>query len=78
MDAYCGARELCLSVPFLLYNCTGLLLTITESNHERNGHALIIPPSYSLAGNESCLVGKQGLALLPSELESNPCPHLIR
>uniref|UniRef100_A0A453S1U3 Vacuolar protein sorting-associated protein 13 VPS13 adaptor binding domain-containing protein n=1 Tax=Aegilops tauschii subsp. strangulata TaxID=200361 RepID=A0A453S1U3_AEGTS len=37
-DAHSGARELCLSVPFLLYNCTDLLLTVTEISYERSGH----------------------------------------
>ncbi|XP_073012455.1 intermembrane lipid transfer protein VPS13 isoform X2 [Typha latifolia] len=75
MDAYCGARELCLSVPFLLYNCTNRLLTIIESNQERTRSSLTIPSSYNIIGGERHLAGKDGLALLslgcfPSKISS--------
>jgi hypothetical protein len=64
MDARSGARELYLSVPFLLYNCTDLLLTITESSYERSGSALMIPSSFELDGHARHL---QKMASLVSE-----------
>ncbi|KAF8712705.1 hypothetical protein HU200_028469 [Digitaria exilis] len=64
MDARSGARELYLSVPFLLYNCTDLLLTITESSYERTGSTLVIPPSFELDGHSRPLLQKTGLSLV--------------
>ncbi|OEL27452.1 putative vacuolar protein sorting-associated protein 13A [Dichanthelium oligosanthes] len=64
MDARSGARELYLSVPFLLYNCTDLLLTITESSYERSGSTLVIPPSFELDGHARHLLEKNGLSLV--------------
>jgi len=70
MDAFCGAREIRLYVSFLLYNCTGLVLTIVDGNHERKGSAQVIPSSYHFFADEHLLSGKQGLPLLSSESES--------
>jgi hypothetical protein len=67
MDARSGARELYLSVPFLLYNCTDLLLTITESNYERSGYALMIPSSFELDGHARHLLQKNGLSLVSED-----------
>lgn len=67
MDANSGARELYLSVPFLLYNCTDLLLTITESSCERNGSTLVIPSSFELDGQTRHLLGKNGLFLVSED-----------
>ncbi|XP_074563233.1 LOW QUALITY PROTEIN: uncharacterized protein LOC141819877 [Curcuma longa] len=67
MDAYCGAREICLSVPFLLYNCTGLFLTILDVNSEGTGNAIVIPPSYNETEEKHLLTQNDGLAFLSSE-----------
>jgi hypothetical protein len=61
MDARSGARELYLSVPFLLYNCTDLLLTVTESSSERSGPTLVIPPSFELDGYARHMLEKGAL-----------------
>lgn len=74
MDAFCGAREMCLSVPYLLYNCTGLLLTVVESTHERNGSAFVIPSNYYMVGHRQLSSEERGLALLSSEIESSAGP----
>ncbi|WOK94697.1 hypothetical protein Cni_G03402 [Canna indica] len=71
MDSSCGAREICLSVPFLLYNCTGLFLTVVDVNSEGKGSAVDIPSSYIEIEQKQLLPGKNGLALIPSELGSS-------
>lgn len=48
MDAFCGARELLVSVPFLLYNCSGLPLTISKFDVERAEELFILHPCYHL------------------------------
>ncbi|KAJ6846034.1 uncharacterized protein M6B38_278325 [Iris pallida] len=67
MDESCGAREICLSVPFLLYNCSGLLLTIVTSKHVTKGNAQVIPSSYQLIEDEQLSSEKEGLPILTSE-----------
>lgn len=69
MDARSGARELHLSVPFLLYNCTDLLLTVTESSYERSGSTLVIPPSFELDGHSRHLLQKSGLSLVDPSIQ---------
>ncbi|VAI88392.1 unnamed protein product [Triticum turgidum subsp. durum] len=66
-DAHSGARELCLSVPFLLYNCTDLLLTVTEISYERSGSTLLIPCSFELDGHTRHVLGKNGLSLVSED-----------
>lgn len=74
MDTYCGAREMCLSVPYLLYNCTGLFLTILDSSQERNGSAFAIPSNCYMIGHRQLSSEKHGLALISSEIEPSPGP----
>ncbi|CAO2190040.1 unnamed protein product [Urochloa humidicola] len=69
MDARSGARELYLSVPFLLYNCTDLLLTVTESSYERSGSTLVIPPSFELDGHARHMLEKNGLSLVDPSVQ---------
>lgn len=69
MDAHSGARELYLSVPFLLYNCTDLLLTVTESSSERSGSTLMIPPSFEFDGHARHLLEKSGLSLVDPSVQ---------
>ncbi|XP_058105015.1 uncharacterized protein LOC131248653 isoform X2 [Magnolia sinica] len=71
MDAFCGARELCISIPFLLYNCTGLPLTISDCGNENKGSAYPIPSCYNLVGLEKLLARKQGLALVSFDQDSS-------
>lgn len=66
-DAHSGARELYLSVPFLLYNCTDLLLTVTEISYERSGSTLLIPCSFELDGHTRHVLGKNGLSLVSED-----------
>ncbi|ONK64446.1 uncharacterized protein A4U43_C07F26050 [Asparagus officinalis] len=71
MDVFSGAREIFLYVSFLLYNCTGLTLSIVDGNHEGKGTAEIIPSSYHLIEDEYLLSGKQGIPLISSGSESS-------
>lgn len=48
MDAFSGARELFIYVPFLLYNCTGFPLLISESVTEMKQVSCTIPSSYDM------------------------------
>ncbi|KAJ1266962.1 hypothetical protein BS78_07G020000 [Paspalum vaginatum] len=68
-EARSGARELYLSVPFLLYNCTDLLLTVTESSYERSGSTLVILPSFELDGHTKHLLEKNGLSLVDPSIQ---------
>ncbi|KAH7688715.1 Vacuolar protein sorting-associated protein 13 [Dioscorea alata] len=74
MDPLSGAREICLSVPYLLYNCTGVPLTIIDNNHEKKGCPQVIPSSYYLSGHEQLLARRPGLACLYSEIHSHSLP----
>ncbi|EYU18028.1 hypothetical protein MIMGU_mgv1a0005351mg, partial [Erythranthe guttata] len=48
MDAVSGAREILISVPFLLYNCTGFSLALSTSVNEMKEHNCVIPSCYNL------------------------------
>ncbi|KAH7665768.1 Glycine--tRNA ligase protein [Dioscorea alata] len=74
MDPLSGAREICLSVPYLLYNCTGVPLNIIDNNHEKKGCPQVIPSSYYLSGHEQLLARRPGLACLYSEIHSHSLP----
>ncbi|CAA7410691.1 unnamed protein product [Spirodela intermedia] len=69
MDAYCGAREICISVPFLVYNCTGLPLGIIDDDLQHKGHPHFIPCSYPLKGDENPSFGRHGISILTSGRE---------
>ncbi|KAL5715325.1 hypothetical protein ACHQM5_017158 [Ranunculus cassubicifolius] len=66
MDALCGARELCIFVPFLLYNCTGLQITVADLGHEMEGCTM--PPCNHLIELDQHIIRKQS----PSQLSSKP------
>lgn len=57
VDASSGAQEIFLYVLFLLYNYTGLLLTVPDGNHERRRSAQVIPSSYHLIRDEHLFFG---------------------
>ncbi|XP_068635600.1 intermembrane lipid transfer protein VPS13 isoform X2 [Aristolochia californica] len=69
MDAVCGSRELHISLPFLLYNCTGIKLTISDYTNEKMGSNFILPSCFHALGQEQQLRDKHGLALVTSEEE---------
>ncbi|XP_074272572.1 intermembrane lipid transfer protein VPS13-like isoform X1 [Silene latifolia] len=71
MDSSSGARELCIFVPFLLYNCTGFVLTISRSDHELKGNYRILPTCYSSTEDVVILNQKDGLHLITMEEKSN-------
>ncbi|OVA10906.1 Vacuolar protein sorting-associated protein 13 domain [Macleaya cordata] len=77
MDAFCGARELSISVPFLLYNCTGLPLTIAESGTEIKGNGCTIPSCYYLFEEDQLLAREHGLSVLSSQQGSCANPRNI-
>lgn len=64
MDAFSGAREICLSVPYLIYNCIGFPLVVSDSVNEIKGHNSIVPSCYDLDGYGQILGSKRGLSVL--------------
>lgn len=69
MDAFSGARELFIFVPFLLFNCAGFPLNISESTAEMKGSHCTISCCYDMVEQE--LQGKKcGLSLLSSDKDS--------
>ncbi|KZV50783.1 hypothetical protein F511_11560, partial [Dorcoceras hygrometricum] len=67
MDTLSGAREIIISVPFLLYNCTGFSLALSNSFSETNGFSCI-PSSYNLDEQSMLVKRKDGLGLIcPSQ-----------
>ncbi|XP_062008854.1 uncharacterized protein LOC133725578 isoform X1 [Rosa rugosa] len=71
MDAFSGARELFISVPFLLYNCTGFPLFISESASEMKGVSCIVPSCYDMVDQEVLQGKKDGLGLVSSNHNPN-------
>ncbi|KAG9141648.1 hypothetical protein Leryth_015341 [Lithospermum erythrorhizon] len=66
MDSLSGAREVCISVPFLLYNCTGFPLVVSDSLNETKGHGFTIPSCYNLDEQGMYIGRRNGLAVLSS------------
>lgn len=88
IDGFSGARELFIFVPFLLYNCTGFPLLISESADDMKRVGCIIPSCYDLVEQELLLGKKDGLRLLssshdphamapPSLRSSSPENHIV-
>lgn len=71
MDAYSGSREIIIFVPFLLYNCTGFPLCITEATPETKEQRTFIPSYNDLGENESLVGKKDGFSLLCSSHNSD-------
>ncbi|KAK6160539.1 hypothetical protein DH2020_003920 [Rehmannia glutinosa] len=67
MDAVSGAREIFISVPFLLYNCTGFSLVLSNSVGEMKGYSCIIPSCYNLDDENVLVEKKDGLGLVYSD-----------
>ncbi|KAL7197985.1 hypothetical protein ACSBR2_020498 [Camellia fascicularis] len=70
MDAFSGAREICIFVPYLLYNCTGFPLIISDCANDMKGHGCVIPSCYDLVEKDRLLGRKDGLGLLSSSQDS--------
>ncbi|CAN8265066.1 unnamed protein product [Cochlearia groenlandica] len=66
MDVSCGAREVFIFVPFLLYNCTGTPLIVSDCSNEVKSYSLI-PSCYYLIEQHFVQSRKVGLGLLTSE-----------
>lgn len=66
MDAASGAREIYISVPFLLYNCTAFPLVVSNCVGDMRGCGCTLPSCYDL---EEDLIPsrKDGLSLLCSD-----------
>lgn len=64
MDAFSGAREIFIFVPYLLYNCTGFSLIVSDCTTDMKGHGCIIPSCYDMCEEELLLGRKDGLGLL--------------
>jgi hypothetical protein len=81
MDATCGAREVLIFVPFLLYNCTGTPLIVSDCTNETKGIYSVIPSCYNLIEQHFVQSRKVGLGILTSEkdlldkavMEDIPC-----
>lgn len=69
MDGLCGARELCIFVPFLLYNCTGLCITVADLGHEMEGCTL--PPCDHLIEMDQYIGRRRSPILLSSKHDPN-------
>lgn len=67
MDAVSGSRELFISVPFLLFNCTGFPLALSSSGNEMKGFSCIIPSCYDLDEKNVLVKKKDGLSLILSD-----------
>jgi hypothetical protein len=69
MDAFSGAREICISVPYLLYNCSGFPLIVSSFNNERKESGCIIQCCYDLDEQDLLLGRRQndGLLILLSD-----------
>lgn len=81
MDAFSGTREICISVPYLIYNCLGFPIVVSNSINEVEGHNSIFPSCYDLDGFDQILGSKGGLSLLFSNQDRHSSPldtHLAR
>ncbi|KAK4437331.1 Vacuolar protein sorting-associated protein 13 [Sesamum alatum] len=67
MDAVSGAREILMTVPFLLYNCTGYSLILSNSVNEMKRYGCIIPSCYDLDEQKVLVDRKDGLGLICSD-----------
>ncbi|XP_022765514.1 uncharacterized protein LOC111310374 isoform X3 [Durio zibethinus] len=70
MDAFSGARELFIYVPFLLYNCTAFPLIISEFTSEMDGTVCTLPSCYNQVDDELFQGTRDGLSLLFSDQHS--------
>ncbi|KAI9153087.1 hypothetical protein LWI28_005759 [Acer negundo] len=71
MNAFSGAREVFISVPFLLYNCTGFPLIVSHSTGENKGSGCTVACSYDLVEQELQEGKKDGLSLLSLDQDTH-------
>lgn len=64
LDAFSGARELFIFVPYLIYNCVGFPLSISNSADELKESLFTVPSCYELVEQERVHIKKEGLSLL--------------
>ncbi|XP_048139080.1 uncharacterized protein LOC115752507 isoform X2 [Rhodamnia argentea] len=64
LDAFSGARELFIFVPYLIYNCVGFPLSISNSADELKDSLFTVPSCYELVEQEQVHIKKEGLSLL--------------
>lgn len=64
LDAFSGARELFIFVPYLIYNCVGFPLSISNSADELKESLFTVPSCYELVEQEQVHIKKEGLSLL--------------
>ncbi|KAG8380914.1 hypothetical protein BUALT_Bualt06G0066200 [Buddleja alternifolia] len=64
MDAVSGAREIFISVPLLLFNCTGFSLVLSKSVNQMKGNSCVIPSCYNLDEQNILIEKKDGLGLV--------------
>lgn len=62
VDAFSGSRELNIFVPFLLYNCTGIPLWISELAYEQKGANISVPSYYDIVEREHSAGKRDGLS----------------
>ncbi|XP_019058238.1 PREDICTED: uncharacterized protein LOC104814962 [Tarenaya hassleriana] len=67
VDITCGAREVSVFVPFLLYNCTGTPLIVSNCSNEAKGTSIIVPSCYNLFEQNFVQSRKEGLGILSCE-----------
>ncbi|CAK9182445.1 unnamed protein product [Ilex paraguariensis] len=75
MDAFSGAREICLFVPFLLYNCSGFSLVVSNAACEMKGCGCTVPSCYDLDEQDLVRGRKDGLGLLIASHDLQTAPH---
>lgn len=71
MDAFSGARELFILVPFLLYNCTGFPLIISHTIGDKKGSGCTVPCCYDLFDQDLLKGERDGLSLLCADQDSH-------
>lgn len=64
MDAFSGAREICIFVPYLLYNCTGFPLMVSSFDNEMKERGCTVPSCYDLDEQDLLQGRKDGLSVL--------------
>ncbi|KAL5726588.1 hypothetical protein ACHQM5_009620 [Ranunculus cassubicifolius] len=75
IDALCGARKLCIFVPYLLYNCTGLPINVAQVGDETKGFTF--PPCDELIEMDQHLSREHSPVLLRSKQELHASPPNI-
>nr|XP_043636090.1 uncharacterized protein LOC122607220 [Erigeron canadensis] len=68
MDAFSGSREICVFVPFLLYNCCGFPLIVANSTNGLATRGCIVPSCYDIDERGPSVGKEDGLGLLSSNL----------